>query len=1005
VTIHDSGTAAGCHYFVMDYVSGQPLDLFMSGAAHSIRNTLTLFAQICEAVNAAHVRGITHRDLKPGNIRVDENAAPRILDFGLAKIAGTPSEDVAVTLTGQFLGSLPWASPEQVEGNPDKIDLRTDVYSLGVVLFQMLTSKFPYEVIGPMREVMDRVIHAQPARPRAIRKQIDDEVETIILKCLQKDRERRYQTAGELGRDVRRYLAGVPIEAKRDSVGYLLRKYLGRHRVAAAVAGVFVLLLAGFGVTMSVYAEINHQLYVEAENARRQEQLQRKRVHREAEEARLQAQRADQERRSARRSADFMGEMLGGVKASVALGRDTMLLDDMLNSAADRIEKGELADSPEAELRLRWTIGETYIDIARDGAIQRAETILLPALAQAERLHGAESEQMATSLNILGYCLQSLGRATDALPKFEAALEIKQRLFKSDHRDLAAALNNLAYCLDALNRAKEALPMHEAALAMNQRLFNGDHSAVARGLNNTGLCLKSLGRAEEALPKFEAALQMWQRLYGGDHPEVATGLNNLASCLVALGRTAEALPLHETALDMNQRLIHGDHPNVAGGMNNVASCLDLLGRASEALPKYEAALEMYQRLYQGRDHRDVVYGLNNEADCLHSLGRVADALAKYEAALEMRQRLLEGRDHPHVAMGLNNVAFCLEALGRGDEALPKYEAALEMTRRLHREADHPQLALYMNNVAFCLRSMGRVVEALPKFEAVIEMRRRLFHGDHPDTAQSLNSLGDCLNLLNRTEEALLNYEAALRMCRRMYSAPDPLTATLLLNVANAMVSLGRAVEAEPLAREAVVLHRANSNWPAGEATRANDVFIKTLVSLAKTDEAIAAIVESLTFAHATLPLESLELASALAIAGGQLLALKTPAAAKAAEPMLRECLAIREKLLPDGHPQVWLKFNSMSMLGESLVARCAAHEREKVEERLYHLREAERLILDSHERLKDDPNVPPPSQTGGKDCRREALQRVIGLYEAWGKPDQADEYRAQLSETKLSGIP
>ena len=215
VAIHDSGEVAGCHYFVMDYVRGQPLDVWMAGAAHSIEETLALFAKICNAVNAAHLRGITHRDLKPGNIRIEENSEPHVLDFGLAKVAladDSAGGATAMTMTGQFVGSLPWASPEQAEGVPGKIDIRTDVYSLGVILYQMLTGRFPYEVIGAMHDVLDRILHAEPNRPSAIRPQINDEVETIVLKCLAKERERRYQSAGELARDIGHYLADDPIE-------------------------------------------------------------------------------------------------------------------------------------------------------------------------------------------------------------------------------------------------------------------------------------------------------------------------------------------------------------------------------------------------------------------------------------------------------------------------------------------------------------------------------------------------------------------------------------------------------------------------------------------------------------------------------------------------------------------------------------------------------------------------------------------------------------------------
>src|SRR5262249_1699849 len=253
VAIHDSGEAAGHFYFVMDYVSGEPLDEWAAARERPVRELLTVFQKVCHAVDAAHLRGVMHRDLKPGNIRVDAAGEPHVLDFGLARsLSGVVAVEspAAMTLTGQFVGTLPWASPEQVEGISARIDIRTDVYSLGLILYHLLTRRLPYDVTGNMRDVADRIAESEPVRPRIYRPGLDDDLETIVLKCLQKEPERRYRSAGELARDVEHYLRQEPIEAKRDSLTYVLRKRaagaLGRHRVAAFAAAVIVAaLLAG----------------------------------------------------------------------------------------------------------------------------------------------------------------------------------------------------------------------------------------------------------------------------------------------------------------------------------------------------------------------------------------------------------------------------------------------------------------------------------------------------------------------------------------------------------------------------------------------------------------------------------------------------------------------------------------------------------------------------------------------------------------------------------------
>lgn len=257
VRLYEGGAVDGCLYYAMDFVEGLPFDAYVRQAKCSLRDILNLMGKIAGAVHAAHLKGIVHRDLEPSNIRIGDDGEPHLLDFGLAKLLRVDvamQDQHSVTTTGQFMGSLPWAAPEQVDGSPDGVDIRTDVYALGLLLFRALTGQPPYDVVGPVRRVMDNIVHSEPPRPSALRSTVDDDVDTVVLKCLQKDPERRYQIAGALQKDIEHYLDGKPIDAKRDSTLYVLRMALRRYRRLTILSVASGLAITGFAIAMFVLA-------------------------------------------------------------------------------------------------------------------------------------------------------------------------------------------------------------------------------------------------------------------------------------------------------------------------------------------------------------------------------------------------------------------------------------------------------------------------------------------------------------------------------------------------------------------------------------------------------------------------------------------------------------------------------------------------------------------------------------------------------------------------------
>ena len=279
VTVFDSGvTADHRQYCVMDYIHGERLGDFLQREQPTLETTLTLMATICDAVNYAHLRGVIHRDLKPSNILIDAQGIPRVLDFGLAKEMNDKTETL-VTSTGLVAGTLPYLAPEQAQGHGGDVDIRSDVYALGVILFETLTGEYPYPVTGEMATVLRHITDTPPALPSKMARRsesasnspvrralaLDDEVETIVLKALAKQPERRYQTAGDLGRDIRHYLAGEPIEAKRDSGWYVFRKAVRRHRLGVTLAAGFVVFVTAAAISLGVLYRNQGRLLVEVQ--------------------------------------------------------------------------------------------------------------------------------------------------------------------------------------------------------------------------------------------------------------------------------------------------------------------------------------------------------------------------------------------------------------------------------------------------------------------------------------------------------------------------------------------------------------------------------------------------------------------------------------------------------------------------------------------------------------------------------------------------------------------
>lgn len=691
VKVYDSGEVQGAYYYVMDYISGHSLDSYIRSGPHAIEQTLKLFTTICEAVNAAHLKGVIHRDLKPGNIRIDAEGTPHILDFGLAKLAlDEHGGGQQMTATGQFVGSLYWASPEQALGNPSTIDIRTDVYSLGVILYQMLTvGKFPYEVLGNMRDVLDNIMRAEPAKPSTVRRQINDEVETIVLKCLQKERERRYQSAGDVGRDIVRYLTGEPIEAKRESGLYVIGKNLRKHKGAVFSIGSIVAILAASGVVFSI-------LYANEKTANK---------------ATIAAKAiADQERDRAERNAKEVRTLALSFMLDVAdklenLRGATKTREGTLRTAKDSLAR--LAAEPGAaeDSQLQKELADAW---ARVGAIEgglylpRVGTVAasITSYAQARKIREALLAKSPNDPHLLSAMAASRRQTAQGLQR--------QRKFDEAKAEFDNALVDLNKAITAAGTGALALELAEKKLTARMDL--ADLAKVrAAELRDAE---KSPAMTAEAMAVYSEVESYWServKLNPADE-KAARSLgvvrDKKAQTQIALGRSL--MVAMDAAIKANK--LDDARALATRAKAAIESARDLAQAASDDFARLTVEQPANRQLK--RDQYIAVYNVGDANMRLAEL--VSDAA-------ESKLLPVEARD----AAAIN------------EAALAKFREALEIADRLASADDSNLEALHdvglaLNKVGNPLRSLNRIDEAAIVFERSLALREDLNKSDPTD---------------------------------------------------------------------------------------------------------------------------------------------------------------------------------------------------------------------------------------------------------------------------------
>lgn len=631
VAIHGAGVVAGSHYYVMDFVSGRSLDEYILQQRPDKRQVLSLFAKISEAVHAAHQLGIVHRDLKPSNVFVDERSEPLILDFGLAKRA-IEGAALPITETGQFLGSLPWVAPEQAEGRQSTIDARTDVYALGMMLYFVLTGGFPYSVSGSVREVLDHIINDVPVRPARKHRAIDDEMETMILKCLQKDRDRRYQTAGDFARDLRCYLSGEPIEAKRDSTIYLLRKQLRRNLVPFSIAGAFLVTIV---VALVVSAAEWHR-------------------------AETQWEAAELSKAQALAVTGFLTDTLSTANPYVGDAANPRV-GEVLNGAMQRAES-TFSDQPLVRAAIYDSLFGAFDALGR---FADADTCATRSLALRRQWCRPDDPQLIQSLRNSATVASKLARHAEADQLAREALQVAQRTNGPDHTETAESLVTLAVVLNAQGRYAESEPILRDAVERHSRLHGPEHELTVMAQFRLAGCLYELARIDEARPIFEQVVERSRRSLDPDHPDIANRLSSLGAVVHLAGELSAAEEMHREALEIRRRRFGDEHIYVANSLNNLGFVLTDLGRFDEAEPLYQQSLDLRRRLY-GPRRIEVTFALNGLARLYLQTDRAAEAETLLRESLDIFAETLP--DHWRRGYTQCLLGATLTGLGQLDDA-------------------------------------------------------------------------------------------------------------------------------------------------------------------------------------------------------------------------------------------------------------------------------------------------------------------------------------------------
>ena len=696
--VFDAGeTPRGLPYFVMEYVQGESISTYCDRQRLATIDRLELFLAVCEGVQHAHQKGVIHRDLKPSNVLVTaqgDKAVPKIIDFGVAKAtAQRLTERTMFTELGALIGTPEYMSPEQAEMTGLDVDTRTDVYALGVILYELLTGALPFDSKELRQqgfgEIQRRIREVEPPRPSARVSTLGDratesararrteparlaghlkgDLDWITMKALEKDRTRRYGSPSELAADIGRHLDHRPVLAGPPSTTYRVGKFVRRHRFGVAAAALVVIALIGFGVTMAV-----------------------------------QARRIAMERNRAERVSEFLTGLFKVSDPSEARG-NAVTAREILDKGAEKIEK-ELAQDPQVQAQLLGTMGSVYVNL---GLLPKAEPLLARALEIRRRVNGPRHPDTLSRMDALAYLYEQQGRYVDA-EKLEAeVVALRRSVLGENHVDTLSAMNRLAITYERQGRYDESEKLYQEVLEARRRVLGKDHVDMLWSLDTLAAAHMNRGRYDEAEKLFLEEIEGRTRTQGADHPSTLWAMNNLGLTYQGQRRWDKAEAVHLKTLEIRRRVLGSDHPRTIASMANLSNVYLAEGRNEEAERLAREALESNRRVL-GPDHRNSLSSLAGLAKVQLELGRTAEAEKLYDEALEGMGRVL-GKEHPDRLTTMRDLADAYAREGRLDDAERLLSTTIQGMKRVLGE-NHPDTIAAIGSLARLAELRGKRAE-------------------------------------------------------------------------------------------------------------------------------------------------------------------------------------------------------------------------------------------------------------------------------------------------------